>query len=242
MKVHCADIHDYPITLFNNNYLISQIENGSEITRRNPWSNITLINKQDIQPIFNKVKIAILGKGVVGKSSLVYRFINKENPEDHDATIEDRYTSVEEIDGSNCEIELLDTAGEDDYQNLLDMWINYAEGFLLVFAINDEESFKAVESKRERIIKLKGTCKIILVGNKCDLENERKVKSADASELAKTWGIEYVETSALKDIKCKMPFINIASKLVKEKKKDIKNYSDKKQSTWGFCPPSCTII
>lgn len=179
---------------------------------------------------------------MVGKSSLVYRFINKENPEEHDATIEDRYTSVEEIDGSNCEIELLDTAGEDDYQNLLDMWINYSEGFLLVFAINDEESYKAIEQKRERIIKLKGDCPIILVGNKCDLKSERKVEQNDASVLATKWGIEYIETSALKDIKCKVPFVNIAMKLVKEKKKDIKPHNMKTENKRQTCPPYCTIF
>ena len=151
----------------------------------------------------------MLGKGVVGKSSLVYRFINKENPEEHDATIEDRYTSVESIDGINTTIEILDTAGEEDYQNLLDMWINYAEGFLLVFAINDKESFNALKGKYDRIMKVKGTnCPIILVGNKCDLESAREVQEAEAKELAQSWNCEYVETSALKEVNCKTPFIS----------------------------------
>ena len=160
----------------------------------------------------------MLGKGVVGKSSLVYRFINKENPEEHDATIEDRYTSVESIDGINTTIEILDTAGEEDYQNLLDMWINYAEGFLLVFAINDKESFNALKGKYDRIMKVKGTnCPIILVGNKCDLEDKRKVTKEEGESYAKSKGVDFMEVSALKTINVKETFVKLAHNLLEKK-------------------------
>ena len=87
------------------------------------------------------VKVAILGSGAIGKSSLTYRFLNKETLENHDATIEDKYKTYERIENENVEIEVLDTAGEEDYQNLRDSWINYAEGFILAYAINDKKSF-----------------------------------------------------------------------------------------------------
>jgi GTPase KRas protein len=93
----------------------------------------------------------------------------------------------------------LDTAGQDDYQGMLDMWINYSEGFLLVFAINDKESYECLERKRDRILKMKKgqNCPIILVGNKCDLDRERVVTESEAKELAKQWGAGYIETSAI---------------------------------------------
>ena len=69
---------------------------------------------------------------------------------------------------------------------MLDSWINFGDGFLLVFAINDEESFKILEQKRARIIKNKNNnnVPIILVGNKQDLSDERKVEFSDAKNLA----------------------------------------------------------
>ena len=81
---------------------------------------------------------------------------------------------------------------------MLDMWINFADGVLLVFAVNDRESFDALERKRERIIKTKGdkTCFIVLVGNKCDLENEREITIEAGKSLASSWGAGYIETSA----------------------------------------------
>ena len=103
-------------------------------------------------------------------------------------------------------IEILDTAGQDDYQGMLDMWIGFGEGFLLVYAVNDKESFEVLGKKRERILKLKKgqSCPIILVGNKCDLERERVISESEAKELAKSWGAGYIETSATvsQQIKC----------------------------------------
>ena len=82
-----------------------------------------------------------MGKGVVGKSSLTYRFYNYDSHEGYDPTIEDIYYPSIIIEGQQYLVEILDTAGGDDYQNLMEMWISFGEGFLLVFAINDEESF-----------------------------------------------------------------------------------------------------
>lgn len=145
---------------------------------------------------------------MVGKSSLTYRFINHETPKEHDPTIEDKYKTNLEVNGSHCEvgnlnnkylnIEILDTAGQDDYQGMLDMWISFADGILLVFAINDRESFEALERKRDRILKTKGEkfCPIVIVGNKCDLDKDRQVDELTARNLANTWKAGYIETSA----------------------------------------------
>ena len=65
-------------------------------------------------------------------------------PEGHEVTIEDRYKTDKVIDNKPYKIEILDTAGEDDYQQMMDMWINFGEGFLLVFAINDKISFDLI--------------------------------------------------------------------------------------------------
>ena len=169
------------------------------------------------------LKIAVLGKGVVGKSSLTYRFINYNAPQEHDPTIEDRYKSKTSIEGKDYDIEILDTAGEEDYQNMMDMCINFGEGFLLVFAINDTESFKVLAKKRERILKTKlgANCPILLVGNKQDLDNERQVEYSEAKQLADSWGVEYIETSAKTNFNCKEAFEKLAVKIVQYNKSKI---------------------
>ena len=167
----------------------------------------------------NSIKITVLGKGVVGKSSLTYRFINYNAPQEHDPTIEDRYKSNLNIEGTDYEVEILDTAGEEDYQNMMDMWISFGEGFLLVFAINDKESFNLLKGKRDRVLKGKhgAKCPILLVGNKIDLENERQVTYSEAKAQADSWGIEYIETSAKTNFNCKEAFEKLAQNIVKTK-------------------------
>ena len=145
----------------------------------------------------------------MGKSSLTYRFINYQIPQGHDPTIENQPYNIE----------ILDTAGEDDYQNMMDMWINFGEGFLLVFAINDKESFSLLRSKRERILKGKHGEKtpMILVGNKQDLKDSRQVQFNEAKQLADLWGIEYIETSAKTNYHCKEAFEKLALRVTQSK-------------------------
>ena len=145
--------------------------------------------------------IVVLGKGTVGKTSLIFQYIKKSCPTDHDPTVEDSYTTqIKTYTGEERQFKILDTAGEDDYQTMIDEWIKAANGFLLLFAINDKESFEALKAKVVRIKKNnKGDLPIILVGNKCDLESSREVEKQSAMDYAKTIGAKYYETSALND-------------------------------------------
>ena len=101
------------------------------------------------------------------------------------------------------------------------MWISFGEGFLLVFAINDKESFRLIRGKYDRIIKAKhgnSTVPILLVGNKLDLAKERTVTFDEAKQFATSLGIEYMETSAKDNINCKEAFENLAQKIIDSKK------------------------
>ena len=84
------------------------------------------------------------------------------------------------------------------------MWINFGDGFLLVFAINNKESFNFPKDKYEQIFKGKYVDKypILLVGNKQDLNNERLVTYEEAKALANSWGIKYIEVSSKTNFNC----------------------------------------
>ena len=145
--------------------------------------------------------IVVLGKGTVGKTSLIYKYIKNSCPQEHDPTVEDSYfTQIMTATGEERKFKILDTAGEDDYQTMIDEWIKAANGFLLLFAINDKDSFEGLKAKLTRIKKnSKDNLPIVLVGNKCDLEDKRQVNKNEALEYAKSIGAKYYETSALTD-------------------------------------------
>ena len=102
------------------------------------------------------IKLVILGKALVGKSALTYRFINDQFPKEHDTTIEDQYKVSVTIDEKNILLEILDTAGQDDYQSMIETWINFGSGFLLVYSIDDVESFNEAKKKYEKLVSIKG--------------------------------------------------------------------------------------
>ena len=162
------------------------------------------------------LKIAVLGQTLVGKSALTFRFINNKFPNEHDTTIEDAYSIPAKIDDINCQLEILDTAGQDDYQTMLDTWINSSDGFILVYSIDNKESFDAVKKRYERIIKLKGDQKvsIVIVGNKCDLEENRKVSREEAENFCNTNKVTFLEASALNVINVKESFLSVARGLL----------------------------
>ena len=99
---------------------------------------------------------------------------------------------------------------------MMDMWISFGEGFLLVFAINDYESFKFIKKFYERILKIKhgSKCPILLIGNKNDLENERKVTYEEAKNQAAVWNIKYIETSAKNIFNCKETFEKLGEDII----------------------------
>ena len=111
--------------------------------------------------------------------------------------------------GEERKFRILDTAGEEDYQTMMDEWIKAADGFLLLFAINDKESFDALKEKLLRIKKnSKAQAPIVLVGNKCDLEDKRQIDKQQGMDFAQQIGAKYYETSALTDANgnCKIVF------------------------------------
>ena len=176
-------------------------------------------NPMDLPSEAVDLKIAVLGKSLVGKSALTYRFINAKFPTDHDTTIEDQYSIPTQIDGIECRLEILDTAGQDDYQSMLDTWINSADGFILVYSIDDKDSFDSTRMRYERIIKNKGTSgyAIIIVGNKCDLEEKRTVSREEAEKYCQGLKVDFLETSALQKINVKETFLCVAKNLLKIK-------------------------
>ena len=158
------------------------------------------------------------------RNDVLYRFINYNSPSEHDPTLEDRYITTVFINEKYYEIEILDSAGEEDYQNMYDMWIHFGEGFLLFFAINDLESFHYLNDKYERIIKGKKGIKppIILVGTKQELDKERKVSYIEAKNFAVSLGIEYIEVSAKTNFNCYEVFIMLIKKIIETRNKKIK--------------------
>ncbi|XP_036382218.1 GTPase HRas-like [Megalops cyprinoides] len=142
-------------------------------------------------------KLVVVGAGGVGKSALTIQLIQNHFVDEYDPTIEDSYRKQVVIDGETCLLDILDTAGQEEYSAMRDQYMRTGEGFLCVFAINNCKSFEDVHLYREQINRVKDSDSVpmVLVGNKSDLAS-RTVETRQAQELAKGYGVPFVETSA----------------------------------------------
>merc|ERR1711911_351508 len=133
-------------------------------------------------------KLVVVGAGGVGKSALTIQLIQNHFVDEYDPTIEDSYRKQVVIDGETCLLDILDTAGQEEYSAMRDQYMRTGEGFLLVFAVNNAKSFEDISAYREQIKRVKDAEEVpmVLVGNKCDLPREQLTWRRPGKQLRTT--------------------------------------------------------
>jgi GTPase KRas len=86
-------------------------------------------------------KMVVLGSGAVGKSALTIRLVTQNFLEEYDPTIEDNYNKTINVDGIPAHLDILDTAGQDEYSQMQDQWMREGKGILVVYAIGTKILF-----------------------------------------------------------------------------------------------------
>ena len=150
---------------------------------------------QDYDYLF---KVLLIGNSSVGKSSLLLRFVDNQWSDLFVPTIGvDFKIRTMEIDNKNVKLQIWDTAGQERFKNITASYYRGAHGIFVVYDISDTESFKNINNW---LIEIEKNANInvykILVGNKCDLEDKRTVSYQQGKELAETYGMQFIETSA----------------------------------------------
>jgi GTPase KRas protein len=112
--------------------------------------------------------------------------------------LEDSYHKQCIIDEEVALLDVLDTAGQEEYIAMREQYMRPREGFLLVYSITSRDSFEEIDTFHQQILRVKDQdfFPIVVVGNKCDLEFERQVGMSEGRDLARHLGCKYVETSA----------------------------------------------
>ncbi|XP_056610934.1 ras-related protein M-Ras isoform X1 [Triplophysa dalaica] len=143
-------------------------------------------------------KLVVVGDGGVGKSALTIQFFQKIFVPDYDPTIEDSYLKHTEIDGQWAILDVLDTAGQEEFSAMREQYMRTGDGFLIVFSVTDKASFEHVDRFHQLILRVKDreSFPMVLVANKVDLVHLRKVTTEQGSEMATKHNISFIETSA----------------------------------------------
>lgn len=143
-------------------------------------------------------KLVVVGGGGVGKSALTIQFIQSYFVTDYDPTIEDSYAKQCVIDDAVARLDILDTAGQEEFSAMREQYMRSGMGFLLVFSVSDRNSFDEIYKFHKQILRVKDRDEfpMILVGNKCDLDHQRQITQEEGQEVARQLKITYMEASA----------------------------------------------
>ncbi|KAF7371528.1 Ras protein [Mycena venus] len=134
-------------------------------------------------------RVAVLGDGGVGKTALAVQT--------YDPTIEDAYCKQFVVDDHMCFVEVIDTAGQEEYATLRDQWVREGQGFILVYSITSRSTFDRLEVFHQSVRRAKrGNPIFLLVGNKCDRLLDREVSREEGAALSWQFGCDFFETSA----------------------------------------------
>ena len=172
-------------------------------------------------------KILLVGNSNVGKSSLFLRFVDEIWKENFVPTIgvDFKIKSIK-INNKIIKLQIWDTAGQERFKSILSSYYKGANGILLLYDITNVNSFKSLSNWLIDIEKNSSkNVKKILIGNKCDLNELRKIPINKGKEFADTYDMKFIETSAKNNVNINECFNILGKELInnldsKSNKKD----------------------
>jgi len=172
-------------------------------------------------------KLVVVGAGGVGKSAMTIQFIQARFIEQYDPTIEDTYRKQCVIDDIPCVLNILDTAGQEEYSAMRNQFMKQGQGFLLVFSMTSRITFEELTNLHTQILQAKDDehVPVLLVGNKSDCPNH-EVSAKEAEDLARNFGSKFILTSAKTHMNIDEAFFDLVRTI-----RTVENANPRKQTT-----------
>eukprot|EP00118_Oscarella_pearsei_P028567 m.2494 g.2494 ORF g.2494 m.2494 type:complete len:184 (+) comp8700_c0_seq1:75-626(+) len=163
-------------------------------------------------------KIAIMGFRAVGKSSLAIQFAEKQFVDSYNPTIENTFRRHFRHRGQDYSVDVVDTAGQDEFSIFPSAYTVDVEGYILVYSVVSVKSFEVVKVIHDKLLDQLGTghVPLVLVGNKIDLHMERVVTEEGGRGLASQWNAAFLETSAKRNEKVSDVFLAALDEIEKK--------------------------
>ena len=191
---------------------------------------MSLINSEDTGKYDYSFKIIVIGDSNVGKSCLTNRAAKDKFSSDYSPTLGFEFRSFStNVENKIIRLQVWDTCGQEVYRSLISNFYRNSSLAMMVYSINSKESFLNINRWLKEIkINSNPDIKIILIGNKADLENEREVTYEEAKKYKEENQILYFEeTSAKTGLNAKKVFEESAKILYSEHKNYLLNAKTK---------------
>ncbi|MHA1985812.1 MAG: Rab family GTPase [Promethearchaeota archaeon] len=161
------------------------------------------------------IKITLLGEKNVGKTSLVYRYIENKFRDSYKATLGVNLLKKDmDVDGNGVSVQIWDLGGQESFRSLRKLYLEGANGAFVMFDLTDRKSFDKLNEWIESFKDARGEQPMVLIGNKSDLENQRKITDIEASNYAKDNNMELILTSAKTGQNVEEAFIKLTRRIL----------------------------
>ena len=174
----------------------------------------------------DKINIITLGNSSVGKTSLIQRYVD-EIFEDTFATIgfNTKFKNKILSNGEKLKVFFYDTSGQEKYNSLSFNYIKNCHGILLMYDISNKKSFIKIKDWLNNIFEHKDKdFPILLLGNKCDLEEKREVTKEEGDQLAKELKLNFYETSNKDNINIEKAITELIEMVYKKLGKEFEGF------------------
>ena len=156
------------------------------------WNTINSVDEQE-----EKINLIALGNNEVGKTSFILRYVKNEFSKEYLSSIGfDFQIKSITIKNKSYKIYFYDTAGQEKFRAISFNMIKYSDGIVLMYDITNKKSFASISQWINSIKEIKeDNFPLVLIGNKCDLEEKREVTKEEGKKVADKFGFLFYETS-----------------------------------------------
>ena len=144
-------------------------------------------------------KLILVGDSYVGKTNILSKYIKNEFNQNTKSTVGVEFgTKILKIEDKIIKAQVWDTAGQERYKSITSTYYKGAKGAFIVYDITNRETFESVDKWIQDLnMNSDKNVTLLLIGNKKDLVDKRDVTKEEGEEKAKSFGLAFLETSAL---------------------------------------------
>ena len=169
-------------------------------------------------------KVVLVGDSFVGKTNIMSKYLKNEFHEDSKATVGVEFGSKQfTIEGHSIKAQIWDTAGQERYKAITSAYYKGAKGAFIVYDITRKNSFDSIDKwVNDLTASADKKLTILVIGNKCDLEDQRQVTKEQGEAKASSLQVAFLETSALSGENLNKAFEMMMNEIYKKSHDEMK--------------------
>ncbi|MHA1149661.1 MAG: Rab family GTPase [Promethearchaeota archaeon] len=168
------------------------------------------------------IKICLLGEASVGKTSLVYRYLENRFRDNYKSTLGVNLLKKDmDVEGyGKISAQIWDLGGQESFRSLRKLYLEGANGAFVIYDMTQRKTFEKLTEWINSFKDARGEQPLILIGNKSDLKEQLKITEKEAEGFAKKHKMEWIFTSAKTGENVEKSFIILATKILNKISKE----------------------